>query len=102
MSGPETRLVKRLLVKLRREFGEDLFIFKVHGGPFQMTGLPDLVGCLRGRFVGIEVKVGSNQPSKIQHYILTRINRAGGVGMWGNSVPGIMSELEERLNDSHD
>lgn len=30
--------------------------FKVHGGQFQRAGLPDIIGCLDGQFVGLEVK----------------------------------------------
>ena len=42
------------------------------------AGIPDLIGCVRGTFVGIELKVNS-KTSRIQEYTIDRINRAGGV-----------------------
>ena len=30
--------------------------FKVHGGAFQKTGVPDIIACVKGKFVAIEVK----------------------------------------------
>lgn len=42
------------------------------------AGIPDIIGCVRGTFVGIELKVTS-KVSKIQDYTIDKINRAGGV-----------------------
>lgn len=30
--------------------------FKVHGSPYQRAGVPDLLLCVEGRFIGLEVK----------------------------------------------
>lgn len=73
---PETALTKRVLDKLRKVGG---FWVKIHGGPWQTSGLPDIVGCYLGRFYGFEVKVGDNQPTKRQALVLSLIEQAGGV-----------------------
>ena len=87
----ETRLVKRIMDILRQN---DVFCFKVHGSPFQMSGLPDIVGCHRGRFIAIEVKITGKEPSPLQYQRLKQINRCGGFAFWVNTE----SKLMEKLN----
>lgn len=51
-----------------------------HGGPYGVPGLPDLIGCWQGRFVGFEVKVpGGPGATPLQLYTLERIKNAGGI-----------------------
>jgi len=38
-----------------------------------VAGVPDIVGCLGGRFVGIEMKVDYNTPSPLQTHVLLQI-----------------------------
>ncbi len=54
----ETAVVKAIKRKLEKTFGGKWV--KIHGGPHQVSGVSDLVGCLRGRFIALEVK----RPSK--------------------------------------
>jgi len=42
-----------------------------------MAGLPDIIGCRKGRFYGIELKVGSNKPSDRQLWILAQMHLCG-------------------------
>ncbi len=53
---------------------------KIWGGGFQRAGIPDLLACIGGRFVAIEVKGSNGQPSELQKYHLREINKSGGVG----------------------
>lgn len=32
------------------------YVLKVHGGGYQTVGVPDLILCVEGRFIGLEVK----------------------------------------------
>ena len=34
----------------------NIYFFKVHGSAFMLPGIPDIIACVKGRFVGIEVK----------------------------------------------
>lgn len=43
---------------------------KIHGGPFSEVGVSDLLGCLEGQFLAMEVKVGRNEPSPAQFVFL--------------------------------
>ena len=42
------------------------------------AGVPDVVGCVHGRFLGIEAKIDYNKPSAIQTYTLLQIIKHGG------------------------
>jgi hypothetical protein len=55
-----------------------VFCFKVHGGPWMMAGLPDIIACVDGDFVGLETKTESGHASPIQQLIHTKIRMAGG------------------------
>lgn len=77
MSQPEARLG----TAIRREcIARGAFAFKIHGGPTMMAGLPDLIMCYRGQFIGMEIKVPdpSSQPSVIQRRRIKEIRDAGG------------------------
>ena len=77
MSQPEARLQRRIQKALRQQTGG--FWFKVWGGPFQLAGLPDLIGCVRGRFFGLEVKrPKKGRVSEIQWDTLGKIQDEGG------------------------
>ena len=45
------------------------------------AGVPDLLMCINGRFVGIEIKVGKNKPTPLQKVSIVKINQAGGIGL---------------------
>ena len=44
-------------------------------------GIPDFLVCVRGRFLGIEAKAGSNRPTDLQLSNLRRIAETGGVAL---------------------
>lgn len=72
---PETVLVNAI----RRELGRrGIYVIKVHGDPYQPSGEPDLICCVRGRFVALEAKIEGNQPTALQGHQLRRIRDAGG------------------------
>ena len=75
---PEAK-VKNKAVKLLKAAGVYYFYASTHG--FGRSGVPDLVCCLRGKFVGIECKAGKNKPTALQEEHMRRIRSAGGVAM---------------------
>ena len=54
------------------------------------TGVPDVISCINGRFVGFEVKIGKDKLSKPQERVSLQINTAGGFYVitrsWGDFV----------------
>lgn len=44
-----------------------------------LLGIPDIIGCVNGRFVAIELKKSAkDKPSALQQYVLKTIRKAGG------------------------
>lgn len=42
------------------------------------TGIPDILACINGYFLAIEVKAKNGKPSELQKYHVKKINDAGG------------------------
>ena len=45
------------------------------------TGVPDILACVNGHFVAIEVKAQNGKPSELQVYNIKKIHEAGGIGV---------------------
>jgi Holliday junction resolvase len=75
---PEAKVKKKVVAQLK-ELGAYYF-FPATGG-YGRAGVPDIVGCYRGRFFGIECKAGKNLPTVLQRVELDAIDRAGGVAL---------------------
>jgi hypothetical protein len=73
---PESRRQRRIRRALEKEVGG--WWKKIHGGPFQAAGIPDLIGCVGGYFFAIEVKE-PNEPeaSEVQRAQAERIREDG-------------------------
>lgn len=85
---PEKRItdaITRTLRSLPR-----CWCFKVHGGPMQTAGIPDIVGVHGGRFFAIEVKVPGNRATDLQALTMRRITEAGGIA-------GVATTVDEAL-----
>jgi hypothetical protein len=70
---------------------------KIHGGPFQIRGVPDILGCYKGKFVAFEVKVPGKEDtqSAMQLAIFARIRLAGGVPKLVSSATDATGVLEK-------
>jgi len=72
---PEGKVKKRVKAIL-----DELKVY--HFSPMQngmgRAGIPDIVACHNGKFVGIECKAGNNKPTALQERELNRILNAGG------------------------
>jgi hypothetical protein len=66
-------------------------------GGYGRNGVPDIVGCLRGRFFSIEVKAAGKHPTVLQERELNRITLAGGLAFLcagTDDIPRILNALE--------
>ena len=73
---PESK-VKRAVTKHLKNMGAYYF-YPVTGG-YGKSGVPDIVGCYKGRFFGLECKAGSNKPTALQQKSLRDIAESGGI-----------------------
>lgn len=94
----ESDLVKKGKAALKRELGG--FWVKLHGGLFQTVGLPDLVGCVRGRFVGIEWKVPGRKQTltERQRFVLDQITAAGGLAFVADNAEDAVRRVRRWLH----
>ena len=51
------------------------------GGGFTKSGIPDLLICCNGYFIGAELKASNGTPSELQIRELIRIQNASGIGV---------------------
>lgn len=52
--------------------------YKQFGCSYTKAGTPDLLCCVNGRFVAVEVKAEKGRPSPLQLYNINKIRKAGG------------------------
>lgn len=89
---PEGR-VKRTVTNQLKDLGAYYF-FPATGG-YGRSGVPDIIGCLHGKFFGIECKAGKNKPTALQEKNLSDINTAGGFALVVNEEN--MADVREIL-----
>lgn len=51
------------------------------GGEFTKSGVPDLLICCNGYFLGVELKGPKGKPSELQLWNIKQIQKAGGIAM---------------------
>ncbi len=54
---------------------------KTWSNGIQREGIPDLLVCCNGYFLGVELKAENGKPSALQEWNIDQINKAGGVGI---------------------
>lgn len=95
---PERKILESILRLLRKRSleGAPVWWLKVHGNPIQRAGVPDLLICWYGRFVGIEVKRPGRDPTRLQEHVMSWIRRAGGATAVCHSAEEVDAVLLER------
>lgn len=77
MAQKESKLSRAIMDRLRLE---GYFCFKIHGSEHMMAGLPDIIVCAQGFFIGLETKRPETRDdvSPIQHLRHQQIRQASG------------------------
>lgn len=100
---PESKLSREIMAALR---ARGIWCFKVHGGPFTMAGVPDIIACVPvsfddvegqevGRFVGFETKTPTGgDPSPVQARVHEKIRAACGQVFVPRSVQDAVKAIE--------
>ena len=92
MKGPEKRITDCILAYLRSR--PSTWRFKVGAGPWQIAGLPDIIGVTDGRFFAFEVKVPGKTATPLQGATLAAIKRAGGIAETVTSLDQVRFVLD--------
>lgn len=95
----ETKVVNKIRAYLTQTY-PGCFHYKVNGNGFQKKGLPDIIGCIEGRFIGLEVKDPANRSygaTELQLYRLEEIRQAGGIAAIVTSVEEVKELLDNEI-----
>jgi len=76
MATPESK-VKAAVVKMLNKYDIYYFFPATHG--YGRSGVPDIVCCVRGKFLAIECKAGTNEPTALQLREIQKIQESKGV-----------------------
>jgi hypothetical protein len=79
MADTPEKKVKAKVVAQLKTLGAYYF-YPVTGG-YGASGVPDVVGCYKGRFIGIECKANGNKPTALQQMNLDKIAAQGGIAL---------------------
>lgn len=75
---------------------KNYWFFKVHGSIFQPSGIPDILACINGKFVAIEVKRSKGGiVSPLQKAQIQKIKENGGIAGVANSMDEFLEILKE-------
>jgi Holliday junction resolvase len=74
-STPEAKVKKKVVAQLKT-LGA-YFFYPVTGG-YGASGVPDIVGCFKGKFFAFECKAGKNKPTALQQKNIDDILTQGG------------------------
>lgn len=76
---------------------KNAYFVKFFANRMTKTGVPDILACVNGYFVGIEVKAQNGKPSALQIYNIENINSAGGFGFV--VYPSGFDKLKQIIDD---
>lgn len=94
---PEAEFQSAVIKFLSIRYGKDFWYINHLGGVGQRSGIPDLLCCIRGRFLALEIKSpkGAGRLGPKQKVEMEAIQRAGG----GAYVISNFEELEAALKE---
>ena len=90
---PEVKVKKQCVALLNAH--KVYYFFPVASG-YGRVGIPDIVACFNGLFLGIECKEGKNKPTALQEAEMLKIRNAGGSTLVINEDN--INELQEWLH----
>lgn len=111
-SGPETKLVEKMREAATKKYGKRIQQIKQHGSAYSRAGVSDLLVCLDGVFIAVEVKAPESYPVKGQPSIekalekgptvnqksfIRKVDKAGGIGAVVASVEQYMEVLHNAI-----
>jgi Holliday junction resolvase len=78
MATPESK-VKKQVKKILDDLGAYHFSPMMDG--YGRSGVPDIIACYKGKFIGIECKAGDNKPTLLQLRNIEDIKRNQGLAI---------------------
>ena len=60
---------------------KNIYNFKYFGNAYSTPGILDLTLCIKGKFIGVELKAEKGKVSPLQEYNIKRIEESGGIAI---------------------
>ena len=89
--------ITKEITRLQSEY-EGVHFLKVHGGAMQRRGEPDLIVCVHGQFVAMEVKRPGRKPTDLQTRRLNQWSEAGAISCVVTSKQEARKVIEDAIN----
>lgn len=94
MATPESK-VKKQVKKILDDIGAYHFSPMMDG--YGRSGVPDIIACYKGKFIGIECKAGDNKPTLLQLRNIEDIKRNQGLAIVVNegNIESLLALVKE-------
>lgn len=70
--------------------------YKAMGNAYTVSGTPDILACVNGYFIAIEVKAPNGKPTELQLNKIAKIRKAGGLAYV--AYPSAWEELKDIID----
>ena len=87
----EKNIENRIKTYLR---SKGAYCVKYHGNQFSQVGVPDLLVCYKGMFLGIEVKNETGRTSPLQDVNIKQIEKAGGISFVARCLTDVKNIID--------
>lgn len=74
-----------------------IYYIKIHGSRFMVTGIPDIIACYKGRFIGIEGKAPGKLKNQSDSQKINEENivRNGGIYLLTDNLKDVVDLIEK-------
>jgi hypothetical protein len=97
MQQNETRFKKKVLKDLGDDYGDNAYVLKTQERG--RRGVPDILSCIFGDFIAMELKDEGEKPTPLQEIKLGEIRRAGGMAF--STMPSQWDQHRELLRERY-
>lgn len=73
-----------------------IYYINLHGGGWGAKGAPDLITCINGKFIALELKVGDNDMQPDQRIHMKRIKANGGLHYCPRTLDEFIQIIDEK------
>lgn len=78
------------------------FFWKEHGGIYGTSGIPDIIVCIGGRFIALEVKTQKGKTTPLQNAAIRKIRSSGGFAFVVRSVEEAKNAIDSTMGGKND
>lgn len=78
------------------------FFWKEHGGIYGTSGIPDIIVCIDGRFIALEVKTQKGKTTPLQNAAIRKIHSSGGFAFVVRSVEEAKNAIDSTMGGKND